>query len=157
MAVQYSGNPVSLDFQQADLRAVLRVFSEISGLNIVIDPAVQGTVDVALRDVPWDQALDIILRANKLGYMVDGTIVRIAPLSALADEESRSAASWPTSRRCPATCMSSPRRSATPAPRSCSLADQERAVAARHACRSIRARTRSSSPTCRIASTRRPT
>ena len=64
----YSGKPVSLDFQQADLRAVLRVFSEISGLNIVIDPAVQGTVDVALRDVPWDQALDIILRANKLGY-----------------------------------------------------------------------------------------
>jgi type IV pilus assembly protein PilQ len=86
---QYVGNPVSLDFQQADLRAVLRVFSEISGLNIVIDPTVQGTVDVALRDVPWDQALDIILRANKLGYIVDGTIVRIAPLSALADEESQ--------------------------------------------------------------------
>jgi type IV pilus secretin PilQ/predicted competence protein len=83
----YSGNPVSLDFQQADLRAVLRVFSEISGLNMVIDPAVQGTVDVALRDVPWDQALDIILRANKLGYIVDGTVVRIAPLTTLADEE----------------------------------------------------------------------
>ncbi|MQA28584.1 MAG: type IV pilus secretin PilQ [Luteitalea sp.] len=84
---QYSGTPVSLDFQQADLRAVLRVFSEISGLNIVIDPTVQGTVDVALRDVPWDQALDIILRANKLGYLLDGTIVRIAPLTALAEEE----------------------------------------------------------------------
>jgi type IV pilus secretin PilQ/predicted competence protein len=83
----YAGNPVSLDFQQADLRAVLRVFSEISGLNIVIDPAVQGTVDVALKDVPWDQALDIILRANKLGYILDGTIVRIAPLASLADEE----------------------------------------------------------------------
>jgi len=85
----YSGNPVSLDFQQADLRAVLRVFAEISGLNIVIDPAVRGTVDVALRDVPWDQALDIILRANKLGYIVDGTVVRIAPLATLADEESQ--------------------------------------------------------------------
>lgn len=85
----YSGNPVSLDFQQADLRAVLRVFAEISGLNIVIDPAVKGTVDVALRDVPWDQALDIILRANKLGYMVDGTVVRIAPLTTLADEENQ--------------------------------------------------------------------
>jgi len=85
----YSGNPVSLDFQQADLRAVLRVFAEISGLNIVIDPAVRGTVDVALRDVPWDQALDIILRANKLGYIVDGTVVRIAPLTTLADEESQ--------------------------------------------------------------------
>src|SRR6266853_4499138 len=84
---QFSGHPISLDFQGADLRAVLRTFAEISGLNIVIDPAVQGTVDVALRDVPWDQALDIILRANKLGYSVDGTIVRIAPNSVLKVEE----------------------------------------------------------------------
>src|SRR5512138_1018871 len=86
---RFTGNPVSLDFQGADLRAVLRTFSEISSLNIVIDPAVNGSVDVALKDVPWDQALDIILRANKLGYIVDGTIVRIAPLSVLADEESQ--------------------------------------------------------------------
>ena len=86
---RYTGNPVSLDFQGADLRAVLRTFSEISGLNLVIDPTIQGTVDVALRDVPWDQALDIILRANKLGYVVDGTIVRIAPLTVLADEETQ--------------------------------------------------------------------
>jgi type IV pilus assembly protein PilQ len=50
---------------------------------------VQGTVDVALRDVPWDQALDIILAANKLGYIVDGTIVRIAPLNVLADEQAQ--------------------------------------------------------------------
>jgi type IV pilus assembly protein PilQ len=84
---RFTGNPVSLDFQGADLRAVLRTFSEISSLNIVIDPAVTGSVDVALKDVPWDQALDIILRANKLGYIVDGTIVRIAPMSVLADEE----------------------------------------------------------------------
>ena len=86
---RYQGHPISLDFQGADLRAVLRTFAEISGLNVVIEPAVQGTVDVALRDVPWDQALDIILRANKLGYIVDGTIVRIAPLSILADEQSQ--------------------------------------------------------------------
>jgi len=86
-APRYTGNPVSLDFQGADLRAVLRTFSEISGLNLVIDPSINGTVDVALRDVPWDQALDIILRANKLGYVVDGTIVRIAPLTVLAVEE----------------------------------------------------------------------
>jgi len=86
---KFTGHPVSLDFQGADLRAVLRTFAEISGLNIVIDPAVQGTVDVALRDVPWDQALDIILAANKLGYIIDGTIVRIAPLTVLADEQSQ--------------------------------------------------------------------
>ena len=86
---RYTGQPVSLDFQGADLRAVLRTFAEISGLNLVIDPTIQGTVDVALRDVPWDQALDIILRANKLGYVVDGTVVRVAPLGVLADEETQ--------------------------------------------------------------------
>jgi type IV pilus assembly protein PilQ len=86
-APRYTGHPVSLDFQGADLRSVLRTFSEISGLNLVIDPSIQGTVDVSLRDVPWDQALDIILRANRLGYVVDGTIVRVAPLTVLADEE----------------------------------------------------------------------
>jgi type IV pilus assembly protein PilQ len=86
---RFTGNPVTLDFQGADLRAVLRTFSEISGLNLVIDPSIQGTVDVALRDVPWDQALDIILRANKLGYSVDGTIVRIAPMTVLAEEETQ--------------------------------------------------------------------
>src|SRR5204863_2571933 len=86
---EYNGHPITLDFQQADLRLVLRAFNEISGLNIVIDPTVQGSVDVALRDVPWDQALDIILRANKLGYALDGTVVRIAPLTVLADEEAQ--------------------------------------------------------------------
>jgi type IV pilus assembly protein PilQ len=88
-AQQYTGYPISLDFQDVDLRAVLRTFSEISGLNIVIDPTIQGTVNVNLRDVPWDQALDIILRANKLGYVRDGTIIRIAPLSVLAEEEAQ--------------------------------------------------------------------
>ena len=86
---KFTGHPVSLDFQGADLRAVLRTFSEISGLNVVIDPTISGSVDVSLRDVPWDQALDIILKANKLGYFVDGTIVRIAPLTVLADEEAQ--------------------------------------------------------------------
>ena len=86
---EYAGDPVSMDFQSADLRAVLRTFAEISGLNIVIDPQVDGVVDVALREVPWDQALDIILRANQLGYVVDGTVVRIAPLIVLADEEAQ--------------------------------------------------------------------
>jgi type IV pilus assembly protein PilQ len=55
----------------------------------VIDQSVQGSVDVSLREVPWDQALDIILRDHKLGYSVDGTIVRIAPMTVLADEEAQ--------------------------------------------------------------------
>lgn len=83
---RFTGHPVTLDFQGADLRAVLRTFSEISGLNIVIDPTINGTVDVSLREVPWDQALDIILKANKLGYSVEGTVVRIVPLATLAQE-----------------------------------------------------------------------
>ncbi len=85
----FTGNPVSLDFQGADLRAVLRTFAEISGLNLVIDPDVKGSVDVTLREVPWDQALDVILSANKLGYCVDGTIVRIASVEVFTDEDKR--------------------------------------------------------------------
>ncbi len=82
----YTGDPVSMDFQNADLRAVLRVFAEISALNIVIDPSVEGEVNVALTEVPWDQALDVILRANGLGYEIDGTVVRIASIQRLREE-----------------------------------------------------------------------
>ena len=83
---RFTGHPVTLEFQGADLRAVLRTFAEISGLNMVIDPTINGTVDVTLKEVPWDQALDIILKSNKLGYSVDGTIVRVVPLTVLALE-----------------------------------------------------------------------
>jgi type IV pilus assembly protein PilQ len=86
-AARFQGHPITLDFQGADLRSVLRTFADISGLNIVIDPTINGNVDVSLKDVPWDQALDIILKANKLGYAVDGTVVRIAPITVLAQEE----------------------------------------------------------------------
>jgi type IV pilus assembly protein PilQ len=85
----YTGHPINFDFEDADLRAVLRVFSAESGLNMIIDPAVQGRVNVLLNDVPWDQALDQILRSNKLGYTVEGNIIRIAPLTVLADEQAQ--------------------------------------------------------------------
>lgn len=85
---KYTGAPVSLDFSGADLRTVLRYFSNISGLNIIIDPSVPSTpVDILLTDVPWDQAFETILRGNKLGYVAEGTIIRIAPLTVLAEEE----------------------------------------------------------------------
>ena len=84
---QYTGHPINFDFEDADLRAVLRVFSAESGLNMIIDPQVQGRVNVLLNDVPWDQALDQILRSNRLGYTVEGNIIRIAPLAVLADEQ----------------------------------------------------------------------
>jgi type IV pilus assembly protein PilQ len=86
-AAKFQGHPITLDFQAADLRSVLRTFADISGLNIVIDPTINGTVDVSLKDVPWDQALDIVLKANKLDYVVDGTVVRIAPISVIRQEQ----------------------------------------------------------------------
>ena len=89
---QYTGAPVSFDFEDADLRSVLRTFAEVSGLNIIIDPQIQGRVNVVLNEIPWDQALDEILRANKLGYTVNGTIVRVAPISVLTDEQKERAA-----------------------------------------------------------------
>jgi type IV pilus assembly protein PilQ len=83
----YTGHPINFDFEDADLRAVLRVFSAESGLNMIIDPQVQGRVNVLLNDVPWDQALDQILRSNRLGFTVEGNIIRIAPLAVLAEEQ----------------------------------------------------------------------
>jgi type IV pilus assembly protein PilQ len=84
---RYIGSPVSLDLDGADLRTTLRTLVEHGGLNVVFDPSVQGSVDIMVRDIPWDQALETILRANKLGYVAEGTIIRIAPLSVLAEEE----------------------------------------------------------------------
>ena len=68
------------------MREVLRSFAKISGLNIVIQPGVKGTVTVSLDSVPWDQALDIILKTNNLGYELDGNIMRVAPNSVLQRE-----------------------------------------------------------------------
>jgi type IV pilus assembly protein PilQ len=84
---KYTGHPITMDFQGVDLRSVLRTFAEISGLNMVIDPDVQGTVDMILTDVPWDQALEVILRGNNLDYTVDGSIVRVARIDTLKKEQ----------------------------------------------------------------------
>jgi type IV pilus assembly protein PilQ len=84
---QYQGIPISLDLQGSPLRDVLRLFANISGLNMVIDAAIEGSVDIILTDVPWDQALEIILRAHNLDYTLDGTVVRIARRDTLREEE----------------------------------------------------------------------
>jgi type IV pilus assembly protein PilQ len=84
---QYTGKPVSIDIENADLRALIRLLINEGGLNVVFDPSVQGTIDIVLNEIPWDQALETILRANKLGYVAEGTIIRIAPLNVLAEEE----------------------------------------------------------------------
>jgi len=84
----YKGKKISLEFKNADVRDVIRILAEVSGLNFVVDPDVKGTVTVKLDNVPWDQALDIILRTNKLGMVVENGIVRIATLKSLSQEAS---------------------------------------------------------------------
>ena len=74
---RYSGEPISLDLKDADLKDVLRTFAELTKVNIAIDPDVRGSVTVRLHDVPWDQALDVILRMNGLGWVLEGRILRI--------------------------------------------------------------------------------
>ena len=81
---RYRGEPVSLDLKDADLVDVLLSFSKIARANVVVDPGVRGAVTVRLRDVPWDQALDLILRMNGYAMVRDGRIIRIGKPEALA-------------------------------------------------------------------------
>jgi type IV pilus assembly protein PilQ len=76
-ARRFTGEPISLDLKDADIRDVLLTFSRLARLNMVIDPDVRGSVTVRLENVPWDQALDVILKVNGLGYVLEGNIVRI--------------------------------------------------------------------------------
>lgn len=82
----YFGDPIDMTLRDADVVETLRSFAKISGLNIVIQPDVQGRVTVELENVPWDQALEQILRINGLGYEIEGNIMRIAPLATLRVE-----------------------------------------------------------------------
>jgi type IV pilus assembly protein PilQ len=84
---QYTGEPISLDLKDADIKDVFRTISELTGLNIVIDPDVKGTVTVRLENVPWDQALELILKQNGLGYILENNVMRIATTSKLQAEE----------------------------------------------------------------------
>lgn len=83
----YTGHPISLDFREGDLQDILRLFADISGLNIIVNPGVTGKVTVKLNEVPWDQALDIILKSQGLGRLTEDNVIRVAPLSALQREE----------------------------------------------------------------------
>jgi type IV pilus assembly protein PilQ len=76
---RYSGEPISLDLKDADIKDVLLTFSKLTGMNMVIDPEVKGSVTVRLENVPWDQALEVILRVNGLGYVLEGNITRVGP------------------------------------------------------------------------------
>ncbi|MFQ5927135.1 MAG: type IV pilus secretin PilQ, partial [Terriglobia bacterium] len=83
---RYTGEPISVNLQDVDLKAFFRLIHEISGLNIVIDPAVSGSVTLVLDEVPWDQALDIVLKNNNLGRQLEGNVLRIATVATLKQE-----------------------------------------------------------------------
>lgn len=83
----YTGELISLDFKDGDIQDIFRLFADISGLNIVVQPGVSGRITLKLSEVPWDQALDLILKTHKLGYATEGNVIRIAPLGELANEE----------------------------------------------------------------------
>jgi type IV pilus assembly protein PilQ len=78
-APTYSGMPIDVDYESANLRTVLRQLSEIGGLNLVIDPSVptDGTVDLRLAQVPWDQVMDVVLKSGQLVSEREGSVVRV--------------------------------------------------------------------------------
>jgi type IV pilus assembly protein PilQ len=85
-SIKYSGKEISLNLVDADLKQIFRLFHEISGLNFVLDPSVSGRVTIVLDQVPWDQALDIILKNNGLDKVLENNVIRIATTQKLAQE-----------------------------------------------------------------------
>ncbi|MEM7481298.1 MAG: type IV pilus secretin PilQ [Acidobacteriota bacterium] len=83
---EYVGDPISFSLRDSDLVETLRAFAVLSGLNLVIQPGVTGSVTVELMDVPWDQAFEQILKMNGLGYELEGNVMRIAPVTTLRAE-----------------------------------------------------------------------
>jgi type IV pilus secretin PilQ/predicted competence protein len=83
---KYTGEPISVNLKDVDLRDFFRLIHEISGLNVVLDPAVKGTLTIVLDEVPWDQALDIVLQNNSLDKQLNGNVLRIATRDTLKKE-----------------------------------------------------------------------
>jgi type IV pilus assembly protein PilQ len=82
----FTGEPLDLSLKDADIKDVLRTFAQLTGLNIAVDPQVTGTVTVDFVDVPWDQALDLILRQNGLMYTLEGNVMRVGGIDRLTNE-----------------------------------------------------------------------
>ena len=83
----YQGKAISLNFQDIPVRTVLQLIADFNGLNLVITDAVSGNITLRLDDVPWEQALDIILKVKGLGKRLDGNVLMIAPAVDLAAKE----------------------------------------------------------------------
>src|SRR5437899_8364352 len=85
-AGHYTGEPISVNLKDVDLKDFFRLIHEISGLNVVLDPNVKGSLTIVLDDVPWDQALDIVLKNNSLSRQLEGNVLRIATVDTLRKE-----------------------------------------------------------------------
>jgi len=83
----YKGEKLSLNFQNIEVRSVLQVIADFTGFNIITTDSVSGNITLRLKDVPWDQALDIIMQARGLGMRKDGNVILIAPAEELAAKE----------------------------------------------------------------------
>jgi type IV pilus assembly protein PilQ len=84
---QFYGKKISLEVSQMDVREVFKLIGEESGINLVLSDEVKGTITLKLRQVPWDQALVVIMKSRKLGYTRAGNVLRIAPLADIKSEE----------------------------------------------------------------------
>jgi type IV pilus assembly protein PilQ len=83
---KYTGEHISVNLKDVDLKDFFRLIHEISGLNVVLDPQIHGNLTIVLDDVPWDQALDIVLKNNDLSRQLDGNVLRIATVETLRHE-----------------------------------------------------------------------
>ena len=83
---RYTGEPISVNLKDVDLKDFFRLIHEISGLNVVLDPAVKGSLTIVLDEVPWDQALDIVLQNNGLDKQLSGNVLRVATRDTLKKE-----------------------------------------------------------------------
>lgn len=85
-AGRYNGRRVNLDFKDADIHNILRLLADVGRVNIVTADDVSGNVTIQMRNVPWDQALDVVLQAKGLGMVRSGNLIRVAPLATLQKE-----------------------------------------------------------------------
>jgi len=83
----YTGQKISLVFDDADIRNILQLIGDVSGLNILASNDVKGTITLRLIDVPWDQALDLVLQTSDLGKVQEGNVVRVMPSKKLREIE----------------------------------------------------------------------
>ena len=86
---EYQGRPMSLNFQDISIRAVLQIIADYNGFNLVVSDSVAGNITLRLDGVPWDQALDIVLRVKGLDKRMDGSILMVAPTEELAAREAK--------------------------------------------------------------------